>query len=680
MKSNAQPFHWPRADEALSFTEPPRDREDQRPGEVGGGVGEDVRRVRDRDALRRRVGHVEVVVAHGDVRDHLQRGARIHRGAIDAVAEEDDEPGLACEPLVQFRGREPAFAVVHVDVGDRLEQRDRRPGQAAGNEDGGASHRHQDSPGRRERRRYAARRPTIASWNPCLSTRRCRTCRRRSRRTAPQWSRRRPGAGKTTRIPPALVGAGRVILLQPRRVAARATARRMADERGWTIGGEVGWHIRFERRFGPSTRLVVATEGVLTGLMQADPLLSDFRTVVLDEFHERSLHVDLALALARQAWLARDDLRIVVMSATIDAGPIAEYLGGCPHIHVPGRQHPLAIEYAPGEQVPDRAWIEAAAGGSVLAFLPGAGEIRRAQEQLAAPAAAAGIGVVPLHGSLEGAAQDEALRPSARPRIVLATNIAETTLTVPDVSVVVDGGLQKTARYDADRGIDSLETERIPRDAADQRAGRAARLAPGRAVRLWDPRDRLRPAREPEIARVDLAGAVLALVAWNADPARFEWFTAPDPSRIEAALDLLRQLEAVSGRTITPLGRVLQRFPLHPRVARILVEARGAPEAALACAQIGERNVFARHPAATACDLVSDPRVAGGDHAARRPRRARARIAGRARPRPRPPGPDRRRGAPPIAARRLPRPSRAAPGAAVAAGPDGRRQRGDDRR
>ena len=282
-----------------------------------------------------------------------------------------------------------------------------------------------------------------------------------------------PGAGKTTRVPPALVDNGPVILLQPRRVAARAIARRIAEERGWSIGAEIGWHIRFERRFGASTRLLVATEGILTARLQADPLLSGFRTVVLDEFHERSLHADLGLALARQAWRTRDDLRIVVMSATIDASEVSAYLGGCPHVDVPGRLHPLEIEYAPGEHVADRTWLEAGrASGCVLAFLPGAGEIRRAQDLLASRAAAAGIDVLPLHGSLEGAAQDAALRPSRRPRIVLATNIAETTLTVPDVVAVVDSGLQKTARYDAERGIDSLETERVTADAADQRAGR----------------------------------------------------------------------------------------------------------------------------------------------------------------------------------------------------------------
>ncbi len=193
-----------------------------------------------------------------------------------------------------------------------------------------------------------------------------------------------PGAGKTTRVPPALVDDGAVILLQPRRVAARAIARRIADEQGWTLGQEVGWHIRFERRFGPRTRLLVATEGILTARLQQDPLLSDFRTVVLDEFHERSIHADLGLALARQAWRARDDLRLVVMSATLDAGRVAAFLGDCPVIAVPGRTHPLAIEYAPAMRSARPSAACCAHAGNVLCFLPGAPEIRRALPEVRA--------------------------------------------------------------------------------------------------------------------------------------------------------------------------------------------------------------------------------------------------------------------------------------------------------
>ena len=326
-----------------------------------------------------------------------------------------------------------------------------------------------------------------------------------------------PGAGKTTRVPPALVSDGPVILLQPRRVAARAIARRIASERGWTIGREVGWHVRFDRQFSKDTRLLVATEGVLTARLQQDPTLDDFRTVVIDEFHERSVHADLGLALAKQAWLAREDLRLVVMSATLDARAVAAFLGDCPIVEVPGRTFPLDISYRPGVTIEDavRDALAQARGGALLAFLPGAPEIRRAAERLAPPLSSTTVDVLPLHGSLDADEQDAALRPSARPRVILATNIAETTLTVPDVVTVVDTGLHKVARYDPERAIDSLETERISRDSADQRAGRAGRVQAGAAVRLWDARDRLRPHRESEIARVDLASVVLDLCAWG---------------------------------------------------------------------------------------------------------------------------------------------------------------------
>src|SRR5947209_3305604 len=287
-----------------------------------------------------------------------------------------------------------------------------------------------------------------------------------------------PGAGKTTRIPPALLNDGAVVLLQPRRVAARAIAQRIAEERGWTVGSQIGWQIRFDRRFGPATRLLVVTEGVLTARLQRDPLLSEFRTIVIDEFHERSIHADLAIALAKQAWLARDDLRIVVMSATLDAAAVAGYLDACPVVAVPGRTHPLEIGYSPGQSVADAA-IEllGATPGHVLCFLPGAREIHRVVGQLAPQSRASRIEVLPLHGSLDAADQDAALRPTppARRRIIVATNIAETSLTVPGVTAVVDSGLHRVARYDADRGIDSLEVERITQDSATQRAGRAAR-------------------------------------------------------------------------------------------------------------------------------------------------------------------------------------------------------------
>ncbi|HEX9203200.1 MAG TPA: DEAD/DEAH box helicase, partial [Vicinamibacteria bacterium] len=277
-----------------------------------------------------------------------------------------------------------------------------------------------------------------------------------------------PGAGKTTRVAPALVEGGPLILLQPRRIAARSLARRIAEEQGWQVGREVGWQVRFEHEFSEATRLLVATEGILTARLLADPLLSGFRTVIVDEFHERSVHADVALAFLRQALAARDDLRVVVMSATLDAAPVAAFLGGCPVLEVPGRPYPVEVRYAPG-LAPAAALREAASqpGGHLLCFLPGAAEIREAEAALAG----ADLEVRPLHGALDAQGQDLALAPSERRKAILATNIAETSLTVDGVDTVVDSGWHKVLRYDAERGIDRLEAERIPADSAEQRAG-----------------------------------------------------------------------------------------------------------------------------------------------------------------------------------------------------------------
>lgn len=413
-----------------------------------------------------------------------------------------------------------------------------------------------------------------------------------------------PGAGKTTRVPPALVSDGPVLLLQPRRVAARAIAQRIAAEQHWTLGREVGWHVRFDRRESPETRLLVATEGILTARLQHDPLLSAFRTIVLDEFHERSIHSDLGLALAKQAWIARDDLRLVIMSATLDAVAVSAYLDDCPVVAVPGRLFPVDVSYRPGASVEDVVAEELPrTEGAALVFLPGAGEIRRAADQLVRRFGN-DVPILELHGSLNADQQDAALVPSARTRVILATNIAETTLTVPDVRLVVDAGWQKVVRYDASRGLDTLETERISVDAADQRAGRAGRLAPGRAVRLWDTHARLRSHRQPEIARVDLAGPALDVLAWGADPRTFDWFEAPPSAAIDAAIELLQRLGAVGDdMRLTEIGRRLRRLPLHPRLGRVLIAAHGAPEAALAVALLSERRGAFAPTAATSCDV-----------------------------------------------------------------------------
>src|SRR5437762_7863344 len=344
-----------------------------------------------------------------------------------------------------------------------------------------------------------------------------------------------PGSGKTTRIPPALTAIGRTILLQPRRVAARALTRRIAFERGWTIGDEVGWQIRFERRFSPRTQLLVATEGILTARLQSDPLLSDFRVVVLDEFHERSIHADVALALAKQAAESRDDLSIIVMSATIDAAAVSRYLRGARIFEIDAKRFPVEVLYRPNAVIRDAL---ADTRGDVLCFLPGAREIERARVELANVDAL----VLPLHGQLDVDAQERALAPATRRKIILATNVAETSLTVEGVIDVIDTGLHKMMRFDPESGVDHLVTERISLDSADQRAGRAGRTAPGRAIRLCDARDILRPHREPEIRRVDLASTVLDLMAWGGDPRKFDWFEAPPAERLDAAIELLRQL------------------------------------------------------------------------------------------------------------------------------------------
>jgi ATP-dependent helicase HrpB len=401
-----------------------------------------------------------------------------------------------------------------------------------------------------------------------------------------------PGAGKTTRIPPALAVLGRTILLQPRRVAARALARRIASERGWTIGQEIGWQIRFERRFTERTQLLVATEGILTARLQADPLLSDFDVVILDEFHERSIHADLALALVKQAADTRDDLAVVVMSATMDAAPVAAFLSA-KVIEIDARTHPIDIRYATLPMVTAIQEVARDAKGHILCFLPGAREIEDVRRAIP--------GALPLHGSLPVEQQEAALAPSRDRKIILATNVAETSLTVEGVTDVIDAGLQRVLRFDPDTAVNHLVTEQISLDSADQRAGRAGRTAPGRALRLWDQRMILRPQREPEVRRVDLASPVLDILAWGGDPRTFEWFERPPEHRIEAAIELLRRLGVTDARTASRLSRI----PLHPRLARVLLD--GGENAVRVCALLSEdiRNIGS----GDAVTLADSPRL-----------------------------------------------------------------------
>ena len=383
-------------------------------------------------------------------------------------------------------------------------------------------------------------------------------------------------------------------------------AKRIAEERGWTVGREIGWHIRFDRQFTRDTQLLVVTEGILTAYLQDDPLLSKVNTVIVDEFHERSVHADLGLALVKQAWSARPDLRVVVMSATLDTAPVATFFGGCPVIAVPGVIHPLTIDYAPAQPVGAALNdLLPRSNGNALCFLPGAGEIAAVIREAEPVSRRHGVELLPLHGSLDAREQDAALRPTDRRRVIVTTNVAETSLTVPGVSLVIDSGLHKVARYDTDRAIDSLVTERVTLDSADQRAGRGARLGPGHARRLWDERDRLRPHREAEIHRVDLSASLLAILCWGADPHAFEWFDPPSADRLNASLDLLARLGAVKERQVTELGRRMQRLPLPPRLARVLIDAGGSFEGRAACAWLSEPTRLRENGPATTSDVLT---------------------------------------------------------------------------
>ncbi|MEZ4317847.1 MAG: ATP-dependent helicase HrpB [Myxococcota bacterium] len=393
-----------------------------------------------------------------------------------------------------------------------------------------------------------------------------------------------PGSGKTTRVPPALAEVldGRIVVLEPRRMAARAAARRVARELGGEPGDHVGWHVRFDRKVTDRTRIVFMTEGILLRQLAADPFLDGVSAVVLDEFHERSVLADLALALtAAVRREARDDLALVVMSATLDAGPIADYLG-CPVLEAHGTLHPVDVRHdvrpdpRPLETRVVDAVDEVRAAGDVLVFLPGMSDIRRCEQALV------GRNVAVLHGSLPAAEQDAVLSGhTGEPRILLSTNVAESSVTVPGVRAVVDAGLAKIARLDRATGLDRLDVLPIARDSADQRAGRAGRLGPGVCRRLWTAADhRDRPAHgEPEVHRTDLAGAVLALLDFGEpDPMGFAWFDPPSRPALTEALALLRALGALEDGSLTALGRDMARLPLHPRLARFVLEAhrRGA--------------------------------------------------------------------------------------------------------
>jgi ATP-dependent helicase HrpB len=424
------------------------------------------------------------------------------------------------------------------------------------------------------------------------------------------------GSGKTTQVPQIMLRSGivdgEIVVLEPRRLAARMTARRVAQELGCELGQEVGFQTRFERAVGPRTRIRFVTEGVFLRQAQRDPTLAGIGCVLLDEFHERSVLADLALGTVRAARAARPALRVAAMSATMDAAQAAAYLGALV-VTAEGRAFPVSVRYEPGDAGAP-AWDRAAAAvrtlldegheGDALVFMPGAFEIDRTVDAVhAALRGFPGAGrfdVVPLHGSMPPDRQDAAVAPAApgRRKVIVATNVAETSITIPGVRMVVDSGLARIFRVDPRRGLNALRTEPISRASADQRAGRAGRVAPGACVRLWSEQDHARrpAAEEPEVRRIDLAEPMLMVLAMGFGPFEsFPWLDAPEPDAVARARGALAFLGAVdAGGAITALGRRLARVPAHPRLGRVMVEAAQlgcVARAARWCAIASERDV-----------------------------------------------------------------------------------------
>ncbi len=399
-----------------------------------------------------------------------------------------------------------------------------------------------------------------------------------------------PGAGKTTRVPLALLQEPwlkdkRIIMLEPRRLAARAAARYMASLLGEQVGQTVGYRVHLDSRIGPRTRIEVITEGILTRMLQNDPMLSDVGLIIFDEFHERSLQADLGLALALESQaVLRSELRILVMSATLEAQPVAALLNQAPVLVSEGRQFPVETRYL---ERPLTGSLETAVvqvidtalrceEGDVLVFLPGAGEIRRVERQLAGKAYT-GVRIAVLYGNLPLQQQDVALAPSpaGERKVVLATSIAETSLTVEGVRVVIDAGRMRIPRFSPRTGMTRLETVTVSRASADQRQGRAGRLGPGVCYRLWTAEENLRLEAQsiPEIRAADLVSLVLELAVWGVrQPADLKWLDVPPEAAVEQARVLLRQMGAMSGEgQITKHGRQLAEMGLHPRLAHMIL-------------------------------------------------------------------------------------------------------------
>ena len=424
-----------------------------------------------------------------------------------------------------------------------------------------------------------------------------------------------PGAGKTTRVPLALLdapwlGRAKIVMQEPRRLAARAAARRMAATLGETVGETVGYRVRLDTKVGPRTRIEVVTDGLFLRLLQDDPSLDGIGCVIFDELHERGLETDLSFALVREAQTAlREDLRVIAMSATLDPGPVAQRLGGAPVIESAGRLFPVDTRYLDREsagRIEDavastvrRAFAEES--GSALVFLPGVGEIRRVEERLRD--LGADVDVAPLYGDLSPADQDRAIAPSpaGRRKVVLATSIAETSLTIEGVRIVVDGGLMRMPRFSPRSGMTRLETVRVSQASADQRRGRAGRLEPGTCYRLWTEAAQrgLLPFTPPEILDADLAPLALELALWGASDTTLPWLTPPPVAALATARALLLDLGALDPLgAITPHGRAMARLGQHPRLAHLVLkgrELRQGKVAALLAAILSERD-FLRLP------------------------------------------------------------------------------------
>ncbi len=422
-----------------------------------------------------------------------------------------------------------------------------------------------------------------------------------------------PGAGKTTRVPPALLALvpGEIVVLEPRRLAARMAARRVASELGEQVGQTVGYQVRFDEAISAQTRLRFVTEGILTRQLLAEPLLPHVDAVVLDEFHERHLDSDLALALLKRLQQRRPELKLVVMSATLHSRPISAFLNDCPVLRSHGRVFPLSIEHRPYSPEPLHVQVRQAVqrlqgegqSGHILVFLPGAAEIRRAAHECQALADAAGMLLLPLHGDLSPAEQDRAVLPGSQQKLLLATNVAESSITIDGVSAVIDSGLARVAEYSPWTGLPTLHIKRISKASARQRAGRAGRTGPGRVLRLYAQEDFAhRPEHDvPEILRSDLSQMCLALRAMHVpDPAELQWLDPPPKAALHYAESLLDRLGARDD-----VAQQLARYPLPPRLARLLVEAvaRGVgEEGCLAAALLGSGSRLEENDLLTALE------------------------------------------------------------------------------